>query len=116
MLPQKFYDIHVEASTAGAEAAANCIPTPMVVTDRGGYREVVADGVCGFAWVTFPGNTAFGRAMKKAGIADTAYPKGLMVWISDYGQSMARKEAHARAYAEVLRKHGIKAYAASRMD
>ena len=77
---------------------------------------VETEGVCGFAWVEFAGNTAFGRWAKSAGLARKGYPKGLSYWVSGYGQSMERKEAYAQAFADVLRGSGIKAYAASRMD
>jgi hypothetical protein len=76
----------------------------------------VADGVCGFAWVSFAGNTPFGRWANKHGIARKHYPKGLCLWVSAYNQSMQRKEAYAEAYAKVLRDHSIEAYAGSRMD
>lgn len=116
--------LHTEAHHAGLHAGMNCRPTPMGVVQTdifgkplpGAHVEVVESGVCGFAWVSFKGNTAFGRAMKKAGLARSHYPSGLSVWVSEFGQSMERKEAYARAYAEVLRKAGIQAYAGSRMD
>ena len=44
------------------------------------------------------------------------FRSGLSVWVSEGGQSMERKEAYARAYADVLRAAGIEAYAGSRMD
>lgn len=107
------------ADKAGKEAVANMdAPTPMVVVDparRTLYH--VADGVCGFAWIAFKGNTAFGRAMKKAGLARSHYPSGLCVWVSDYNQSMQRKEVYADAFAKTLRDNGVAdAYAGSRMD
>jgi hypothetical protein len=79
-------------------------------------REVIADGVCGFAWISFKGTGPWAAWAKKNAGASKGYPKGLMIWISDYNQSMARKEAFADAAAEVLRANGIEAYAQSRMD
>lgn len=115
-----------EAEAAGNAAAARCVPTPMIVgspstpfgndIDPNKPTYFVADGVCGFAWVSFAGNTSFGRWMKKTGKARDHYPKGLCVWVRDYNQSMQLKEAYAEAYAAVLRKHDIEAYAGSRMD
>lgn len=116
--------LHLKAHAAGMAAGGAHTPTPMGVVAAdifgkplaGAHVEVVESGVCGFAWVWFAGNTSFGRAMKKAGLARSAYPKGLSVWASAFGQSMERKEQYARAYAAVLREAGIEAYAQSRMD
>jgi hypothetical protein len=42
---------------------------------------------------------------------------GVDIWISAHGQSIARKESHAHAMAEVLHAElGIKCYANSRED
>jgi hypothetical protein len=73
---------------------------------------------CGFAWVEFSGNTKFARALKKAGIAGKAYPKGMQVWNpgGNGTQSMDIKEVAARAYASVLCQHGVDAWARSRAD
>lgn len=108
-----FQRIFDNAHAAGCEAAKNCTPAPMLVS---GYAPI-ADGVCGFAWVNWPGNTAWGRWTKKEGIARKDYPSGLCYWISDYGQSMTRKAAYARAFANSLTAAGIpRVYARSRMD
>lgn len=104
-----------EAYDAGMAAGNGCVPEPMGVTD-GTNNWIVADGVCGFAWVKFPGNTGFGRWMKKQNLASKSYPSGLSYWVSEFNQSMTRKKAFANAAAEVLRKHDIKAYAGSRID
>lgn len=113
-------EIYIEACTAGHAAGMACNPAPMRVRYRGrdgeDRVEVVDDGPCGFAWVNIPGTGAFARWAKSEGHARKDYPKGLCFWISDHDQSMARKEAHARAFAAVLVKHGIKAVARSRMD
>jgi hypothetical protein len=117
--------IHRVADAAGRAAAEAATPVPMIVqqhanmlNDRSAVvREWrIPEGVCGFAWVWFKGNTPWGRWAKKTGLASKGYPAGLQVWIGDYGQSMTRKEAYARAYAKVLRDYGIDAYAQSRMD
>lgn len=114
------------ADAAGKAAAQAAKPTPMVVGEptspfgnKIDYAKpvyYVADGVCGFAWVSFAGNTAFGRWARKAGLAKPAYPKGLQIWVRDYGQSMQLKEAYAEAFAAELRKAGVDAWAGSRMD
>jgi len=72
--------------------------------------------ICGFAWVAFAGNTPWGRWAKAEGIAAKSYPKGLSIWVTDFGQSYDKKRAYARAYADVLNAHGINAHAGSRLD
>lgn len=122
-----FAALYAKADAAGKAAATACVPTPMVVgspttllgndIDPNKPTYYVADGVCGFAWIKLKGNTPFGRWTKKKGLAKPAYPNGLSIWVSAYGQSMARKEAYARAFAKVLNENGVSdAYADSRMD
>jgi hypothetical protein len=121
-----FQAVYNEARQAGMEAGNSKVPVPMIVCEHSNplddnspiSREYapVMGGVCGFAWVKFPGNTAWGKWTKKQGYAHSSYPTGLQIWVSEFGQSMEKKEAYAYAFAEVLRKHGIKAYAGSRMD
>lgn len=121
----QFDEIITAAQTAGLAAgnASHC--TPMVVGTAVGLTNtideskqiyVINDGACGFAWISFRGNTAFGRHMKKIGQARKAYGGGLQVWVGAFGQSMTRKEAYASAYAATLRAAGIDAYSDSRMD
>ena len=115
-----------KADAAGKAAAEACRPVPMVVgspstpfgndVDPNKKRYYVPDGVCGFAWIAFGGNIPFGRWAKKNKIASKHYPKGLSIWVGDYGQSMQLKEAYARAFADVLQAAGVPAYAGSRMD
>lgn len=84
----------------------------------------VEDGMCGFAWVdVFPankGNTKAGKEeriiLKSTGFNLNDYTKTYQFWISDYNQSVQKKETYARAYAEVLRENGLKAYGGSRLD
>ena len=114
-MSQEFQKIWDDAVDAGREAGEKVVPAPMVVS--GGY-EPVMDGVCGFAWVNIkPGTSAFAKWLKKQGFARSdSYYGGVTVWISDYGQSMTRKEAYAREMARVFCDAGFKAYPASRMD
>jgi hypothetical protein len=109
-----------EALAAGHAAGEACAPRPMVVGWRGQdglpKHEIVADGLCGFAWVNVPGNEPFGRWAKKAGIMRADYPKGVCYWVGEFNQSHARKVACADAIAHVLREHGIKANARDRLD
>ena len=117
-----FASIHKVAQGFALEAGTNALPEPMTVCEADlmgnpiGRSWTVSEGACGFAWVTFAGNTPWGRWAKAQGIASKGYPKGLQIWVSEFNQSMARKEAYAYAYAKVLREHGIEAYAHSRMD
>ena len=76
---------------------------------------------CGFAWVrVLPATQPFRRCLKKAGIVDSAsYGGGYTVFDAcgnRYTQSMFVKEAGTKAYAKVLRDHGIECYAESRID
>ena len=105
------------AYAAGIKAGRECRPIPMVVCDSTGQPiEWVDDGACGFAWIAFAGNTAFGRWAKKQGLARSHYPSGLCIWVSEFGQSIDRKAAFAGAYAQVLRNAGIDCHAGSRLD
>ncbi len=117
---QEFYAIHAEAREAGQLEVVALEVEPMVVTGRGldGKRTsyYVSDGVCGFAEVVVSGTCAFGKWAKAHGLMRKHYPKGLSMWISDYNQSLQRKEAYAKAYTRVLVKHGIEAHYESRMD
>lgn len=112
-----FERLHQRAMQAGRQAAEGVDVTPMIVEDPYvGRTYVVPSGVCGFAWVSFAGNTGWGRWARKTGWASKGYPTGLVFRVTAYGQSMTRKEAYAQAYAQVLREAGITAYAESRMD
>ena len=137
-----------EATEAGLAAGNACVPTPMVVEAHQNmlddnspvvYREVVDDGVCGFAWINFVANTPinkeFLKGLKLAKLVWTCkyqgpppqdrrdYPfqsriegPGFQHWVSMNTQSMQRKEAYAEAYAAVLKKYGINCYVGSRLD
>ena len=104
------------AHAKGLEAGRDCRPIPMHVLENNIPIACIDDGACGFAWVAFPGNTAWGKWAKKKGIARPHYPKGLCVWVSEFGQSVDRKSAYAGAFAQVLRNAGIDCYANSRLD
>lgn len=121
-----FKNLHERAHAAGIAAGNAAVPVPMVVgeaqsllsdkIDRSKPTYYVADGVCGFAWVHIQGNTPFARWATKNGVARPGYPKGKDISCHEFGQSMQRKEAYARAYARVLNEAGIRAYAESRLD
>lgn len=122
-----FSELYSKAQAAGVLAASGAKVAPMVVYEAdvlsgqpvaGGKSWFVEDGVCGFAWVNVkPGNCAFANWLKAKGYGRAdSYAGGVCIWISDYNQSLQRKEAHAHAMAKVLSDAGIKAYAGSRMD
>jgi hypothetical protein len=112
-----FEQAFAEAWQAGVDAANALVPRPMVVTtETGQIVDVVSEGLCGFAWVNVPGNTSFGRWLRKRGLARPDYPSGLAIWISAYSQSYERKTAHAMAMVAFLKGRGIEARAGSRLD
>lgn len=121
---QALYD---KAHAAGLEAGQAVTPTPMTVVQRANplddnspvvkAYEPVADGVCGFAGVRFPGNTSWGKWCKANKIARKGYPTGLHISCHAFNQSLTRKTAYATAFAKVLTEAGIeKVYVESRMD
>lgn len=136
MIPdyETFQIICEEANVAGNKAVESARIIPMVVGQETHFMsgemipesmEYVADGVCGFAWVEvypeYKGHTRLGKQERKvleqSGFQkDWASSKKYTLWISDFDQSMQKKEAYALAYADVLREHGIKAAGRSRMD
>ncbi len=121
-------ELYNRAWLAGQAKATGTTPVAMVVgtpttmfgndLDPNKPQYYVADGVCGFAWVVIrPGNSRFANWLKKNGHGrKDSYYGGVTVWISDYNQSMQRKEAHAGAFARVLQEAGINAHSMSRMD
>ena len=120
-----FASAFAKAVEAGLAAGNASKPVPMVVSEMVGMSNVVkqqwyeAEGACGFAWVNVsPGNSPFANWLKKNGYARKAYGGGVDIWISDFGQSVDRKEACASAMAKVLQMElglsGI--YASSRLD
>ena len=131
---QTFTAICEKASQAGYAAVETARVVPMVVgqetslfsgvIDETKPTYFVEDGVCGFAWVSVKpenkGNTRLGkqerRALEAVGFRKNDYEKSYQLWISNFNQSMQKKEAYADAYAKVLRGHGIRAYSGSRMD
>jgi hypothetical protein len=119
--------LFAKAHEAGMKAAEKVQVVPMHVVQRANPFDdnspivksyaPVEGGVCGFAWVTVsPGNSSFALWLKKTHRGRNAYQGGVQIWVSDFGQSMTRKEAYASAFAAVLRETGLKAYAGSRMD
>ena len=126
-MDKSYSQILSEAHDAGMTAGEAKVPTPMVVQEVGlddkPYKDskswYVPQGVCGFAWIatTEHGNGKFVRYLKSIGKGSKRYYGGYTVyWVGEFGQSMEQKEAYADAYADVLQKYDIKAYAGSRLD
>lgn len=132
-------EIITKAEAAGLAACRACVPVPMVVSTDPMFSaakpkfDYVTEGPCGFAWIKFYAKSAvnkeFLKEIKKAGYCEVpgdrrpstsafskAYGGGYDRWVFDGGQSIARKEAYAEAYAKVLQSYGIECDAQSRMD
>jgi fermentation-respiration switch protein FrsA (DUF1100 family) len=78
----------------------------------------VEGGVCGFAWINIrPANCGFALWLKKKGyVRGTSSQGGVNIFVHDFGQSLQRKSAYASAFADVISKAGIKAWAQDRID
>jgi hypothetical protein len=102
-------DIHNQALTAARAAS------------RAAYDSMGGDRfACGFAWVNVSGvklSTKLGKEFARLGFRKS-YSGGIELW-NPGGMSVQNidiKEAGAVAYAEVLRRYGIQAFAGSRLD
>jgi hypothetical protein len=124
-----FKELIEKAQEAGRQAADALTPIPMIVgeakdifsseIDETKPTYFVADGVCGFAWVDIleRKNSPFCKYLLAHQIAsERSEGKGVYIWVSDYNQSMQKKEAHARAFAQVIKDAGFSCYSNSRMD
>ncbi len=117
-LKTDFQTLWEEAQADGYVAGTDATPTPMIIE---GYEPVMG-GACGFAWVNFSMKKGMGRKFGRWLIdnghaSKDDYYGGCQIWIGEYGQSMARKEAHAHAMAQTLQRAGIEnAHGMSRMD
>ena len=120
--------IYNKAHHAGVSASKKAKPTPMYVgtpthvfgSDIDPTKPVyyVEGGVCGFAWVEIkPARGNFVKWLKENGHGYlSSYGHGYCVSALIYTQSLARNEAYARAFAEVLKEHGITCRMNSRLD
>lgn len=124
-----YSEIHNDCHAAGIAAGIKCRPIPMMVgeaksifsneIDYTKQTYLLDEGACGFAWVTIhPGNSKLANAYKKLGLARPAYGGGVQIWVSEFGQSIDRKEAYAYAYAKKLKEltGEERIYAGSRLD
>lgn len=120
-------EIYTEAHAAGCNAVAALQVRPMIVSEHANPLDdsskvvrqyYVEDGACGFAWVKIrPARGKFVSWLKENKIGrSSCFEGGYDIWISDYNQSLQKKETYASAFAKVLESKGIKAYSQSRMD
>ena len=115
------------AHLMGMDAGRASTPTPMIVgspstpfgsdIDYSKPTHFVESGVCGFAGVVIkPARGKFVSYLKSLGMGYKHYYGGYYVPVHEFGQSLERKEAYARAYAKVLSEEGMSCYVDSRMD
>jgi hypothetical protein len=102
---------HEEATRAAEQAAEQ-----FFVEKLGGRDQLM----CGFAWVDIynvRSNSKLGKALQAVGF-QKSYTKTLQLWNPSRFpcQNVDTLLAGARAYAEVLTKHGFNAHAGSRLD
>lgn len=113
--PEIFYStLYGYASSAGEQAAENCVPTPMYIH---GYEEPIMTGLAGFARVVIhDARKHFPRWLKKQGIGYMGYYGGWVVYAKTRSQSFQKAKAYADAFAKVLRQNGIDCDVESRLD
>ena len=118
----QFANLWIQANDEARFRVAGIAVKPMIVVGNNhatGEQEryFVEDGVCGFAYIKIaPATHTFARWLKKRGIGHRSYYGGWEISIREYGQSMQRKEEHARVVAELLVENGVPATHYSRMD
>lgn len=115
------------AHLMGMDAGRDSTPTPMIVgspstpfgsdIDYSKKTYFVEGGACGFAGVVIkPARGKFVSYLRSIGIGHKHYYGGYYVPVREFGQSLARKEAYAEAYAKILSEEGMSCYVDSRMD
>ena len=109
------------ACRAGEKAAHNCTPTPMTLE---GYKPIFG-GACGFAWITvYDARTGMAKWLKDNNIGHKSYKSGWEISVDPKpnandtwdSQSIAPKEAYAKAFEQVLLANKIKCVSHSRLD
>ena len=119
------HDIYVEAYEAGLNAGKDVDTPKFIIGDEIGLSDeidfskktYVLDGLCGYAWVNIsPARGAFVNYLKSREIGRKGYYGGYEISVREFGQSVDRKYAFAQAFAEVLGKYGIEAFAGNRLD
>lgn len=122
-----FAMLFANAHTAGMAAGEAAMPPTMVLRAHSnplvlspvGPAYVVPDGPCGFATVKIrPANCAAAKFAAKHldRWRRDSFAGGMVTSVSFFNQSMVRKEAYARAFAETLTAAGLTASSDSQMD
>ena len=93
------------AHLMGMDAGRDSTPTPMIVGSPS--TPFGSD-------IDYRGK--FVSYLKSLGMGYKHYYGGYYVPVREFGQSLARKEAYAEAYAKVLSEEGMSCYVDSRMD
>lgn len=101
---EKWQKIYNMASDMSDIAMSTCVPTPMIVE-----QEIVLDGMCGGAYVHLPdARSSFAQWLKKNGLGENDYKKGLNIYLKNSKtQSHDKEKDGADAFAEVLVLNGI---------
>lgn len=111
-----FQKIYENAIYAGIVAANKATPVPMVVTYNG-KKELIADGVCGFAYVEgIATNSNFGKWLLSTGNGSKGFKKGVELNPKTTTQSFERNKANASAVAAYLMSVGIGCRVKAYMD
>lgn len=115
---QNITDINTEATQAAKTAVQTFLDDWRAKTGGNEYGEPM---YCGFAWVDVSvdrTNSREAKLLEAIGFRKSHKAKTMTKWdpAQHRGQSMDCKEVGAQAYADVLRKHGFKAYMGSRAD
>ena len=80
---------------------------------------IETEGACGSASVIIASSHPFATWLDERGHG-MHNPKslggGFCIFVRDHNQSLLRKEAHAEAFAKILKENGIEAKVESRMD
>lgn len=122
-----------EARIAATVAFRDAVPTPVIFGQAAdlfstrmvpGTEEYVADGVCGFAWITIkPARGEFVKFLKNAKIGDKGVYGGYRISAYEVGcpgssQSMDRKYAACMAFVAVIKQYypDMRIWAEQRMD
>jgi hypothetical protein len=117
-----YVELFEDAKQAGLRAAIDAKPPKVYVS---GFPDPI-DGVCGRAYIVFPANQSFIRAMKGAGIAGPvnshmeitkrAFASGYIFSPYMATQSMERYRAYCMAMVIMLTDHGVKCWMGTWMD
>ena len=126
-----WHALYRAAHEAGQVAADAAVPTPMLVGTAVGLSDIIDEtkpvyvvrgGLCGFAYIIVrPARGGFVNWMRDNGIGYKHYYGGWTIPARpltppDLSQSVEIKEKYARAFAGVLRDHGINCTVETMLD